>query len=126
MKVKDDEQVIIRRMHVLVRRHPRRGYRFVHAILCSEGFRINRKRVYRLWKKENFKVPVKQRKKRSLGVSANGIMRHRAGRINDVWCWDFIHDRDERGQPLKWLTIEDKFTRESLALEVQRSFKACD
>jgi putative transposase len=125
-KVKDDERTIIKRMHALVRRHPRRGYRFVHAMLRDEGFHVNRKRIYRLWKKEGFKVPQKQRKKRSLGVGANGIVRRRAQHKNDVWCWDFVHDRDESGRPLKWLTIEDEFTRESLALEVERSFKSCD
>lgn len=61
-KVKDDERTIIKRMHALVRRHPRRGYRFVHAMLRDEGFHVNRKRIYRLWKKEGFKVPQKQRK----------------------------------------------------------------
>lgn len=125
-KVKDDEHGIVQQMHELVRRHPRRGYRFVHAMLCRSGFHINQKRVYRLWKKEGFKVPIKQHKKRSLGINANGIMRHRSEHINDVWCWDFIHDRDEKGRPLKWLIIEDEFTRESLALEVERSIKACD
>ena len=126
VKVKDDEHAIIQHMHALVRRHPRRGYRFVHVMLCRTGFRVNRKRIYRLWKQEGFKVPIKQHKKRSLGIDAHGIMRLRAQHINDVWCWDFIHDRDETGRPLKWLAIEDEFTRESLALEVERSMKACD
>jgi len=126
VKVKNDEPAIVKRMHEFVRRHPRRGYRFIHANLCREGFRVNRKRIYRLWKKEGFKVPVKQHKKRSLGIDDHGIMRRRAQHINDVWCWDFIHDRDENGRMLKWLIIEDEFTRESLALEVERSMKACD
>jgi transposase InsO family protein len=125
-KVKADEPVIVKRMHDLVRRHPRYGYRRVWALLRQEGFKANRKRVYRLWKREGFKVPVKQHKKRRLGVSANGIARRRAEAVNDVWCWDFIHDRDEQGRPLKWLLIEDEFTREGLAVEVARSIKAPD
>ena len=43
-----------------------------------------------------------------------------------VWAWDFIHDRDENGRPLKWLSIVDEPTRECLALEVERSIKATD
>ena len=125
-KVKADEPVIVKRMHELVRGHPRYGCRRVWALLRREGFRVNRKRVHRLWKREGFKVPVKQHKKRRVGVSANGIVRRRAESINDVWCWDFIHDRDERGRPLKWLLIEDEFTREGLAVEVARSIKAPD
>lgn len=46
--------------------------------------------------------------------------------MNHVWAWDFIHDRDEQGRPLKWLSIVDEFTRECLALEVGRSIQATD
>ena len=53
-------------------------------------------------------------------------MRRRAESINDVWCWDFIHDRDERGRPLRWFFIEDEFTREGLVLEVERGMKSTD
>jgi len=53
-------------------------------------------------------------------------MRNKAEAINEVWCWDFIHDRDENGRVLRWLMIEDEFTREGLAVEVRRSFKAED
>jgi len=125
-KARGDEAGIVRRMHELVRAHPRYGYRRVWALLRAEGWRINRKRVWRLWRKEGLKVPRQQRKKRRLGIGANGIAWRRAQGINDVWCWDFIHDRDERGRPLKWLLLEDEFTREGLAVEVGRSIKAAD
>jgi transposase InsO family protein len=125
-KLRAEEPAIVRRMHELVRRHPRYGYRRVWALLRAEGFRVNRKRVWRLWKREGFKVPQKQHKKRRLGIRDNGIIRRRAQGINDVWCWDFIHDRDAWGRPLKWLLLEDEFTREGLAVEVGRSIKAAD
>lgn len=125
-KVKGDEAAIVRRMHALVRSHPRYGYRRVWAMLRAEGFRVNRKRVWRLWKREGFKVPRKQRKRRRVGVAANGITRRKSEHMNDVWCWDFIHDRDERGRPLKWLLLEDEFTREGLAVEVARGMKSSD
>ncbi len=82
---------------------------------------MNRKRIHRLWKQEHLKVPRKQRKKRSLGLSNNGVLRRKAEHKNDVWCWDFIYDSDVRGRSLKWLSIVDEFTRECLALEVERS-----
>jgi putative transposase len=126
VKVRDDEAMIVKRMHELVRRRPRFGYRRIHALLVREGWRLNRKRVWRLWKQEHFKVPGKQRKKRALGMGEHGITRRKAASINDVWCWDFVHDRDEGGRALKWLVIEDEFTREGLALEVARSIKAED
>ena len=118
--------MIVKTMHDLVKRHPRYGYRRVHALLVREGFTLNVKRVWRLWKREGFKVPQKQVKKRRLGTSEGGITRREATHANHVWAWDFIHDRDERGRPLKWLSIVDEFTRECLALEVGRSFKSGD
>jgi transposase InsO family protein len=111
-------------MHELVRRRPRFGYRRIGALLRDDGFVINRKRVWRLWKQEGFKVPQKQGKKRRLGCSANGIVRHRAAHMNHVWAWDFIHDRDRRNRPLKWFSLIDEFTRECLALEVERAMPA--
>ena len=114
------------KMLQLVRRHPRFGYRRIWALLQAEGFQVNRKRVHRLWKREGLKVPQKQRKKRRLGSSDNGIVRQRALHKDHVWAWDFIHDRTEDGRPLKWLSVVDEYTRECLALEVRRSFVSGD
>jgi transposase InsO family protein len=125
-RIKDDEPAMIGRMHALVRGHPRYGYRRIWAMLRAEGWPVNRKRIWRLWKREGFKVPRKQRKKRRLGQSANGIMRYRPQHKDHVWTWDFIHDRDERGRPLKWFALVDEYTRECLALEVERSLTALD
>lgn len=118
---RDGDEHLVRRMHELVRAHPRRGYRMIWGMLRLEGWRINRKRVYRLWRQEGLRVPSKQHKRRCLGHSENGIVRCRAERINDVWAVDFIHDTDQRGRPLKWLSVVDEFTRECVALQVDRS-----
>ena len=120
------DRALARRMHELVRRHPRYGYRRIWALLRSEGWRVNRKRVHRLWRAEGFKVPQKQKKRRRLGHSGNGVARYRPARPNHVWAWDFIHDRDEGNRPLKWLSVVDEYTRECLALEVERSMTARD
>lgn len=122
----EGEAELVKRMLELSRQHPRYGYRFVWALLREEGFKINRKRVYRLWRREGLKVPVKRHKKRRLGRSENGIMHHRAEHVDQVWAWDFVHDRTEDGRPLKFLSIVDEFTRECLALEARRSFKSGD
>ena len=123
---KADEGALLRAIEALVCQHPRYGYRMIHALLVEDGFKVGRDRVYRLRREHGYGVPNKPVKKRRLGVSENGIMRQKAESINDVWCWDFIHDRDERGRVLRWLVIEDEFTREGLAVEVRRSFKAQD
>jgi hypothetical protein len=125
-KAKADEVALLKAIEAWVCRHPCYGYRMIHALLVADGFKVGRDRVYRLWRGHGYGVKQKPGKKRRLGVSANGIMRRQAESVNDVWCWDFIHDRDERGRVLRWLIIEDEFTREGLAVEVRRSFKARD
>ena len=125
-RIPEDEPLLLAAMQGLVRRHPRYGYRMIWAKLRQDGWRVNRKRVYRLWKREGLKVPKRQHKKRRLGQSANGCVRRAAQHKDDVWAWDFIHDRDEQGRPLKWLSLVDEYTRECLLLEVERSLKAVD
>jgi len=123
---RDDERPLVSSMLDLVRRHPRYGYRRVWALLRREGFRVNVKRIYRLWRKEGLKVPQKRRKKRRLGCSANGCIRHRAEHIDHVWCYDFVSDQTTDGRTLKFLTVEDEYTREALAIEVERSITSAE
>ncbi len=104
----------------VVRKNPRFGYRRVWAVLRTDGWRVNRKRVYRAWRRLGLRVPKSRRKRRRLGSSDNACHRRRAEGRDHVWCWDFIHDRTADGKPLKWLSVVDEYTRECLALEVGR------
>ena len=113
-------------MHKLVRENPRRGCRYITTLLRRKGWRVNYKRVHRIWKKEGFKVPIKRRKKRAIGDSSNACDKRVATKKNDVWTWDFIHDRTVDGRQLKCLDIIDEYTRECLSLEMSRSFKTSD
>jgi putative transposase len=115
---------LVAKMLELVRQHPRFGYRRIWALLRRPGFRVNRKRVYRLWRKEGLKVPRRKKKKRRLGHSGNGCAKRCAQARNHVWAWDFIHDRTADGRPLKWLSVVDEYTRECVGLEVARSMSA--
>jgi len=123
-KSNQEEGRLVARMLELVQAHPRFGYRRIGALLRREGWRVNRKRVWRLCKQQGLKVPRKKRKKRRLGHSGNSCARRRAQHNNHVWAWDFLHDRTADGRPLKWLTLVDEFTRECLALEVARGMTA--
>jgi putative transposase len=109
---------LVQEMLAFMGQHPRYGYRRVWALLRKAGWKVNRKRIYRLWRQEGLKVPQKQHKKRRLGMSANSCVRRKAESRNHVWTWDFVHDRTVHGRPLKWLSIVDEFTRECVALEV--------
>lgn len=124
--IADDVTRLVSRMHELVRSYPRFGYRRIAVLLQREGFRAGFDRVYRIWRREGFKVPKKQRKKRRLGTSANGCVRHRVERANQVWAWDFIFDRTSNGTSLKWLTVVDEYTRECLCLKVGRRMTSHD
>ena len=116
----DDEPGIITRMLELVREHPRFGYRRIAKLLQREGHRVGFDRAYRLWRREGLQVPRKARKKRRLGASDQGCIRHRVERRNHVWAWDFVFDRTSSGSSLKWLAIIDEYTRECLALKAGR------
>jgi putative transposase len=124
------EQPLIDAIRRLARRHPRRGYRFVHALLEREGWSVNLKRVHRLWKALGLCRPVRRRKSNKLGPklgsSANSCVNQPARFKNDVWTCDFIADRTVCGGVLKWLTVVDEYTRECLALHVDRSLVGSD
>ena len=70
-----EQQRLVARIHELVRKHPRYGYRFITAKLRQEGWKVNFKRIYRLWRREGFKVPKKCHKKRRLGHHGNSCVR---------------------------------------------------
>ena len=110
------------RVRELAFRHHRYGYRMVTAILRREGSPVNRKRVHRIWKAEGLQVPRRSRRKRRRGPQGEVI--HKAERINHVWTYDFMEDRTEKGGQLRVLTILDEYTRESLAIRVERTIAA--
>ncbi len=98
----------------------------MHVLLARDGWRLNHKRVERLWREEGLAVPQKQRKRRRTGSIENGIGRLRATKPNEVWSYDFVFDRTDDGRRLKILTLVDEYTREALAVHVARSITAED
>ena len=129
-KHRADEPVLNRDIKRLARRHPRYGYRRVHALLLRRGWSVNLKRVRRLWISLGLRRPLRLRKPRKLGpkpgVSANSCVQQPARFKNDVWTCDFIHDRTTEGRPLKWLTLVDEYTRECLVLHAAGTLSGAD
>jgi len=123
---RDDEAALVKRMLTLVRQRPRFGYRRIAWLLRCESWRASDTRIYRLWRREGLKVPPKKRKRRRLGTSANGCHRRQAEHRDHVWAWDFVFDRTTSGSTLKWLSVVDEYTRECLALKVDRSITSED
>jgi len=122
----DLDQQLVGRMDELRRERPRYGYRRIWRALVREGWRVNLKRVHRLWKEAGWQIRRKAKKKRRLGSSENGCTQHRSERRNHVWSYDFVFDRTEDGRQLKFMPVLDEYTRESLALEVERSLTGED
>jgi putative transposase len=113
--------VLRERLRVLARRHPRYGYRRIHALLRREGWACNRKRVQRLWRDEGLRLPPRPRRRRR-GPRMPGHLV--AIRPDQIWAVDFVVDRTADGRPLKILTVTDEYTREALAAPAARRIGA--
>jgi putative transposase len=120
------DKPLVAAMLKLAWRHPRYGYRRITVLLRRKGWRVNKKRVYRLWVANGLKVPKKQHKKRRTGLEENGCQHYKALHKDHVWTYDFTQDQTEDGKMLRFLVVVDEYTRECLALEVDRSFKATE
>jgi putative transposase len=115
------DAALCRRMVSISRENPRYGYRRVWALLRREGWEVNKKRVQRLWREADLKVPAKEHKRRRVGSSHNGCTKRRAEYVDHVWSYDFAMDSTEDGRRLKLMPIVDEYSRECLSLEVERS-----
>lgn len=121
------DRPLIEAMRRIADARPRFGCPRVHQQLEEAGWSLGVGRVHRLWKQEQMQVPQKQRKRRRLpGHSGQGCIRYRPTHRNHVWSYDFVSERTEDGRQLKLLVVLDEFTRECLAIEPARSFKARD
>jgi putative transposase len=108
----DDEAALTADIIALATRYGRYGYRRITALLRQAGWRVNRKRVERLWRREGLKVPQKQPKKGRLWLGDGSCLRLRPEHPNHVWSYDFVEDRTHDGRKYRMLNIIDEFTRE--------------
>lgn len=125
----DYELRLAKRMNELAAAHPRYGYRRIWALLRSEGWRVNRKRIERLWRLEGHRVPPRRSQasgKRAQGTAENAIWNLPAQRANHVWSYDFMGGRTRDGGPLRILNVVDEYTRVALGCRVARSIGAKD
>lgn len=111
----DDE--LRQRIRELALLHPRRGYRFIHALLLGEGRHLNQKKVRRIWREEALTVNAKTSRKTRTGTS----IPRQAESPGHVWTYDFIFDQTLGGTTLNILSLTDEFTRQSLALRTRKS-----
>ena len=119
---RSDEVETIALIREYAHEQPMYGYRIIAAMLKHDGYRINRKRVQRIWRQEGLQLPRRKVVKRRFGDST-GTLR-RASHPNEVWTYDFLEARTERGGKLRMLTILDEYTRECLTIHVARSISS--
>jgi putative transposase len=119
--IPDDEDVLTARIVALASQYGRYGYRRVTALLSLEGWRVNHKRVERIWRQEGLKVPPKQPKRGRLWLNNGSIIRLRPEFPKHVWSYDFMQDHTQDGNPFRILNVIDEYTRECLAVKVARS-----
>jgi hypothetical protein len=119
-QVRDDEAALTSAIERLATQYGRYGYRRIRRLLVDEGWRVNVKRVWRIWRREGLKVPKKQPKRGRLWLNDGSCVRLRPERPNHVWSYDFVQDRTEDGRTFRMLCVIDEFTRRCLAIVVAR------
>jgi len=112
------DAVLRRRLRELAATYVRYGYRRLTVLLRREGWKVNAKRIYRLYTEEQLIVRTKQRRK---------IARRQRGAIamatspNQCWSMDLMSDKLADGRSFRILTVMDQFTRECVCLEADRA-----
>jgi len=115
---KDPQVPLRRRLKDLAATYVRYGYRRLTVFLRREGWKVNAKRIYRLYSEEGLTVRTKQRKKLA---RRQRVPVPAATRPNQCWSMDFMSDRLADGRPFRILTMVDQYTRECVALAADRS-----
>ena len=121
-----DEEPLTAAIVELASRYGRYGYRRITALLRQAGWRVNAKRVERLWRQKGLKVPARQPKRGRLWPNDGSGVRLRPQHRNHVWTYDFMTERTHEGKAFRLLTVLDEFRRECLAIGVGRTLTSDD
>ncbi len=124
--ITDEEERLAARVIALATRYGRYGYRRITALLKEEGWQVNHKKIECIWKREGLKVPQKQPKRRRLWLNDGSCIRLRPEHKDHVWSYDFVMARTADGRSFRILTILDEYTRECLAMRVDRHISSSD
>ena len=118
------QAVLSKRIKEIAETRVRYGYRRIHVLLRREGWQVNAKRVWRLYREMGLQLRNKAPKRRVQAKLREG--RSGADGPNDVWAMDFVHDQLFDGRKIRALTIVDTFTRLSPAIDVRQSYRGDD
>jgi putative transposase len=121
-----DEEALTADIIALASQFGRYGYRRITALLREAGWAVNVERVERIWRREGLKVPQKQPKKGRLSLNDGSCIRLRPERPNHVWSCDFVESRTHDGRKFRMLNLIDEFSRECLAIRIDRRLRSTD
>src|SRR3990172_229578 len=116
--IRSGDEELRERLRELAGERRRFGYRRLYVMLRREGQMVNHKRVYRLYREEG--LSVRKRKRRRVSREARLPLEAPSG-PNQLWCLGFVQDTLSWGRKIRMLSVEDVFTREALAIEVDTS-----
>ena len=122
--LRDDEQSLTNDIVGLATRFGRYGYRRITALLGLADWKVNHKRVERIWRREGLKVPARQPRRGRLWLNDGSCVRLRPERKNHVWAYDFVQIRTRDGKGVRLLTVIDEYTRECLSIRAGRSIRS--
>jgi len=122
----DDEERLLGRIVELATQYGRYGYRRITALLKREGWTVNHKKVERIWRREGLKVPQKQPKRGRLWLNDGSCIRLRPQHKDHVWSYDLVIAWTTNGTAFRILVIIDEYTRECLAMKVDRRIRSQD
>jgi putative transposase len=105
-------------MRAIAHERRRFGYRRLHVLLKREGYVINHKKLFRLYREEKLAVRRRGGRKRAIGTRAPMTVPMAP---NDRWSLDFVSDQLTDGRRFRILTVVDDCTRECLALVADTS-----
>jgi len=120
----DDEVALTADIITLARKYGRYGYKRITALLRTQGWHVNHKRVERIWRQEGLKVPSRHKKRGRLYLNDGSCIRLRACWPNHVWSYDFVAERLKDGTKIRTLTVVDEYTRECLSLRTGYALKS--
>ncbi len=123
--VRPPQDALKRRIKELAQSRVRYGYKRIHILLRREGWRINHKRVHRLYCELGLQLRSR-RPRRHVSAAHRQPPKRLARRSNEAWSMDFMADQLVNGQRLRLLTVVDVCTRECLAIEVGPALRAED
>ena len=118
------QAVLTKRIKEIAQTRVRYGYRRIHVLLQREGWSVNAKRVWRLYREEGLQLRNKSPKRRVKAKLRDD--RSAATAANQVWAMDFVHDQLFDGRKIRALTVIDTFTRLSPTIEVRQNWRGSD